>query len=200
MSVNKVLLIRHGETDYNRDRRLQGDLPVPLNADGRLQAEALGLYLKQEPTDAIFASPLARAYETAQIVGKSLNLKPQADPRLQEITFGCFQGLTYNQIQNDHKNEYRMWNSGDMTYCVPDGESRRSVQHRMTSAWDELISHPDYQTIAIVSHGAAIKILLRYLFYYLPDKTVHNTSITSLSRYEKVWELESFAETPHLNN
>lgn len=200
MSVKKVFLIRHGETDYNRDGRLQGAMPVPLNDHGRLQAQALGLHLKRHSIDAIYTSPLPRAYETAELMAQILNVPLLDDTRLQEIGFGQFEGLPYTKIKVQYANEYRMWNSGDMLYAVPGGEARRSVQLRMTEAWDDVTTRNDFETIALVSHGAAIKILLRHMFYRAPSDVVRNTSVTTLSRFHDVWEIESYAQTPHLND
>lgn len=199
MTVQKVFLIRHGETDFNRDHRLQGTLPVPLNDKGRLQAEALGLYLKHHSIDALFSSPLNRARQTADLIGQALNLAVQDEPRMGEIAFGKYEGLTLEQRKTQYPDEDRMWKSGDMSYIVPEGESRRSVQKRMAAAWEDLTSNTDYQTIVLVSHGSALKILLRYMYHYLPDKSLNNTSITTLSRFNQIWEIESFAETPHLS-
>ena len=198
MSVKKVYLIRHGETDYNRDHRLQGVLPVPLNDKGRLQAEALGQYLKVQKIDAIFSSHLSRAKQTADIVGRALNLSVSEEPLLGEIAFGIFEGLTFSEIQATYPDAYRMWDSGDMSYVVPDGESRQSAQKRMSKAWDDITAMTDYETIVMMTHGSAMKILLRYMYYRIPDKYFENTSITTLIRFQQVWEIESIAETPHL--
>jgi broad specificity phosphatase PhoE len=201
MSVQKVFLIRHGETDFNRNHRLQGSMPVPLNANGHLQAEALGLYLKHHPIDALFSSPLTRARQTADLIGQALNLAVQDEPRMGEIAFGDkFEGLTMPDIKEKYPDEYRMWKSGDLSYVVPNGESRHSVQKRMTDAWEDLTSNTDYETIALVSHGSALKIFLRSMFHYLPTSKINNTSITTLSRFNRVWEIEAFAETPHLTD
>jgi len=198
MSVKKVYLIRHGETDYNRDGRLQGTMPVPLNYSGRLQAQALGLYLKQQAIEAIFSSPLSRARETADLIGQVINIPIQDDSRLAEIAFGKFEGLTHPQIKQQYEDEYRMWRSGDMEYVVPDGESRRAVQQRMAQAWGDITARNEFNTVAIVSHGSALKILLKHLFYKLPADMIANTSATTLTRYQHIWEIEAFAETPHL--
>jgi len=131
MTIQKVLLIRHGETDYNREHRLQGALPVPLNANGILQAEALGSYLKRHEIETIFSSPMIRARQTADIIANALHVTVQEEPRIQEIMFGKFEGLLPSEIDSTYPEENRMWKSGDMSYTAPDGESRRSVQKRM---------------------------------------------------------------------
>lgn len=200
MTIQKVLLIRHGETDYNREHRLQGALPVPLNANGILQAEALGSYLKRHEIETIFSSPMIRARQTADIIANALHVTVQEEPRIQEIMFGKFEGLLPSEIDSTYPEENRMWKSGDMSYTAPDGESRRTVQKRMAEAWDDLSNRDGYETIALVSHGSALRIIMRYLFHYVPKQSIVNTSVTTLVRFNKVWEIESFAETPHLND
>jgi broad specificity phosphatase PhoE len=200
MTLQKVFLIRHGETDYNREHRLQGALPVPLNDNGRSQAKALGLYLKNHDIEAIFSSPMIRARQTADIISQALNVTVQEESRIQEIAFGKFEGMLPNETEAEYPDEYRMWKSGDMSYTVPDGESRRAVQKRMAQAWDELTTSDAYETIALISHGSALRIIMRYLFHYVPTETIENTSLTTLSRFDEVWEIESFAEKRHLND
>lgn len=200
MAVKKVILIRHGETDYNRDRRLQGALPVPLNKNGRLQAEALGDVLCHYSIDAIFSSSLLRAQQTAELIAQQIEKPVHLDPRLHEVLLGKFQGLTMTQVKQQFPEEYRMWRSGDMTYAIPEGESRLMVQKRMAMAWQEIVASDQYKTVAMISHGSALKILLRHLFYYLFEIKMSNTAITILSRYQHAWEVESLAITPHLNN
>lgn len=175
-------------------------MPVPLNDNGRLQAQALGLYLKRLPIDVIYTSPLPRARQTADLIGEVVNVSIEDDARLQEIDFGQFAGLTLNERKNKFPDEHRMWDSGDMSYTVPAGESRFDVQRRITQAWDEITTKNGHDTVALVSHGAALKILLKQLFYRLPNKVLVNTSVTTLTCFGQVWEIESFAETPHLND
>ena len=198
MRVKKVLLIRHGQTDFNRQHRLQGVMSVPLNQQGRTQAKALAQHLKSQPIDAIFTSPLPRAKETAQIIGNVLKQPVQCDARIREIAFGCFEGLTYAQAKQQHPQAHRMWDSGYIDYKVPGGESRGDVQRRMMAAWTEVTSSPDMETVVMVTHGSAIKILLGTLYAQLPDTPLMNTSITTLERWRTVWEITSYAARPHL--
>ena len=196
--VRKILLIRHGQTDFNRERRLQGGLPVPLNAHGRAQARALAQYLQPLSIDRIHASPLARADETAQIVGAALQRTVHHDPRLREIGFGLFEGLTYAQAKARHPQVHRLWQGGYMRYRVPGGESRRDVQRRMHAAWADAAALPDAAAVALVSHGSAIKLLLAHLYARLPDRHLPNTSITTLERDGEVWHITGYGITPHL--
>ena len=198
MSANKVLLIRHGQTDFNLERRLQGALPVTLNDCGRAQSRALAQQLKSAAIDAIFASPRPRALETAQIIGEALQQPIMADERLAEIGFGDFEGYTFAEVQERFPEAYRKWEAGYRPYRVPNGESRMDVQRRMQAAWDDIVHRPGLETVAIVSHSSAMIIMLASMFAQLPDKPMRNTSVTTLERYRDIWEIASYTEAAHL--
>ena len=197
MSVKKVFFIRHGRTDFNIERRLQGALPVPLNDCGRSQSRALANYLRSVPIDALYASPRPRALETAQILGAVLGHRARADERLAEIAFGDFEGHTFAEVEALYPNAYRKWESGYRPYRVPGGESRLDVQRRMQAAWDDITGAADLETVAIVGHSSAMMILLASMFAQLPDKAMKNTSMTTLERFEDIWRISAFAELPH---
>ena len=199
MSVKKVLFIRHGQTDFNRERRLQGAMPVPLNECGRSQSRSLAEYLKTVRIDAIYASPRSRALETAQIVGELLRQPVRQDERLAEIAFGDFEGHTFAEVEARFPLAYRKWESGYRPYQVPGGESRLDVQRRMQAAWDEITSKSDMETVALVGHSSAMMIWLASMFAQLPDKPMKNTSITTLERFEDIWQISAFAEMPREN-
>lgn len=198
MSANKVLMIRHGQTDFNLEHRLQGALPVTLNDCGRAQSRAVAQELKSATIDAIFASPRPRALETAQIIGVFLRQPITTDERLAEIAFGDFEGHTFAEVKERFPEAYRKWESGYRPYRVPNGESRLDVQRRMRAAWDEIVSRPGLETVAIVSHSSAMIIMLAAMFAHLPGKPMRNTAITTLKRYHNIWEIVAYAEAPHL--
>ena len=200
MSVEKVLLIRHGETDFNRERRLQGVMEIPLNERGREQAAAVANYLKDIPIDALYTSPILRARETAEIIGNVIGMPPSDDERLREIEFGVFEGLTFAEIKQRFPTAHRNWTTGYLAYNVPQGESRRVVQGRMRAAWEDLTAHSDHKTVALVSHGSAIAIFLGSLYALLPDSSIKNTSITTLEYREPIWEIAGYAQTPHMGS
>ena len=198
MSANKVLLIRHGQTAFNTESRLQGALPVPLNDCGRTQSYAVAQQLRSTPIDAIYSSPRLRASETARIIAEVLGKPIKEDERLAEIAFGDFESHTFTEVQKRYPVAYRMWASGYRPYRVPNGESRLDVQRRMLAAWNDIISAPDLGTVVIVSHSSAMMIMLASMFAQLPDKPMKNTSVTTLKKYRNIWEIAAFAEAPHL--
>ncbi|MYE27027.1 MAG: histidine phosphatase family protein [Chloroflexi bacterium] len=197
MSVRRVLFIRHGQTDFNRERRLQGAMPVPLNECGRSQSRSLAEYLNAVPIDAIYSSPRSRALETAQIIGEILGQTVRQDERLAEIAFGDFEGHTFAEVEARFPVAFRKWQSGFRPYRVPGGESRLDVQRRMQAAWDDITSKSELETVALVGHSSAMMILLASMFAQLPDKPMKNTSITTLERFEDIWQISAFAEMPH---
>ncbi len=199
MSVEKVLLIRHGETNFNRERRLQGVMEIPLNERGRDQAASVARYLKGLSIDALYTSPILRAQETAEIIGNLIGLPPRSDKRLREIEFGIFEGLTFGEVERRFPAAHRNWTTGYLAYRAPQGESRRDVQRRMRAAWDDMTANSDHKSIALVSHGSAIAIFLGSLYATLPGTSIKNTSITTLKRRDNIWEILGFAQTPHMN-
>lgn len=199
MSVEKVLLIRHGETDFNRERRLQGVMENPLNERGRAQAASVARYLQGLSIDALYTSPILRAQETAEIIGNLIGLPARADERLREIEFGIFEGFTFAEVERRFPAAHHNWTTGYLAYRAPQGESRQDVQRRMRAAWDDLTARPDCKSIALVTHGSAIAIFLGSMYALLPDTSIKNTSITSLQRREDIWEILGFAQLPHMN-
>lgn len=155
--------VRHGESSFNAEGRVQGQLDVPLSEHGRRQSEAVARALAVEPVDAVYTSPLRRARETAEMVGAKLGLPVQADPRLVEIHAGVFQGLRWPEITERYPEAAARWKAGDPDFVVPEGESRRSLMTRGHAAF-EAIRAGDQHRVLVVAHGgliaAAFKALL----------------------------------------
>lgn len=198
MAVETLLFIRHGQTDYNKQSRLQGALPVPLNDEGLAQARSLAMVFADYGIGAIYASPMPRAMQTAQILAERLGQMPVQDARLGEIAFGCFEGMTMAEAAAQYPEASRRWHSGFLAYRVPGGESRLDVQRRMRAAWDDILQADAASTVAVIGHGSAIAIFLGSLFAVLPDTKLPNTSITTLKRRGDIWEITGYGETPHL--
>jgi broad specificity phosphatase PhoE len=126
MPVNRVLLIRHGQTDWNTQHRWQGHAPTSLNAAGHAQARALGEYLRDQSIGGIWSSDLSRAMQTAQAVAAYQNLTPIPEARLRELDVGVFQALFPDELAELYPDELAAWRSADLDYAPPRGESRRS--------------------------------------------------------------------------
>ncbi len=200
--VKRVLLIRHGQTDWNIDGRWQGALPVALNAEGFAQARLLAKHLRHQPIGSIVTSDLPRALETATTIGDALGLQPRIDSRWQEFNLGIFQGHTREQMMATFPREWEAFNADYWDYCVPQGESRRNFQARLFAAWQDMIANTHVTEILAVSHGGAIKMLLLKLFpdaAELNNQRIENTSITTLEREGDKWHLVDVASVLHLS-
>lgn len=146
--------MRHGETDWNLNRRLQGHADRPLNETGREQARGLAADLAEEPLEAVYSSDLSRASETARIVAEARGLAVTTLPELRERHFGSWEGLTDEEIHE------RFPEAADGV--LGDGESRDELDRRVLAALDRIADeHPD-GTVLVVSHGGPLRAVLRH--------------------------------------
>jgi broad specificity phosphatase PhoE len=153
----RLILVRHGESIWNIMGRYQGQTDVPLSAVGRVQAGRVAHRLASERIDAVYASDLSRARDTAEIIGRRLGMPVTGVSGLREIHLGVWQGLSYEVVRNRHFHER------DPTPCYPvdvppsGGESLRDVQMRVTVAVEEIVRRHPCRTCVIVTHGACLK-------------------------------------------
>jgi probable phosphoglycerate mutase len=165
--VTKIHLVRHAETDWNRELRWQGQSDVPLNARGREQARALGASLTGAPLAAIYSSDLRRAAETAEIVAEQLRLPLRVDPRLREIDVGSWQGLTLTQLRVRVPEAVARWEqNGERGW--EEGESHEDMFARVVDAIRSIADRHRNEEVLVVSHGGpigALKVLAAGLDY-----------------------------------
>jgi probable phosphoglycerate mutase len=159
MAPTTILLVRHGETDWNRDQRVQGQSDPPLNELGREQSRELAATLAGERVDAIYASDLRRARETAEILAAELGLPVVVDPDLRELDFGDWEGSTIDELTAQFPDAVERWRSGDE---VPwdGGETREAMAERVRSAVRRLAAIHDGGRILLVAHGGPVRVLL----------------------------------------
>ena len=152
-----LVLLRHGQTAWNREDRAQGHADVPLDDTGRDQASRAAAVLADAGATALWSSDLARARESAEIIGAACDLVPVLDKRLREFDIGVRSGLTWTEFGERHPREYTAWLAGE-SIPVPGEESEDEVEHRMGEVLREcLTSLADGDTAIVVSHGASIK-------------------------------------------
>ncbi len=167
-----LIVVRHGETDWNRIRRLQGHTDIPLNATGVAQAERLAVALSGEPITAIHASDLARAVATAAPIAARLSLPVSRDPRLRERHYGVLEGLTFPEIAEQMPDEAERLRSRDAGHTIAGGESQRTFHRRVvdavaaialaaTAAHERADATP---TLLLVTHGGVLDMLYRTAF------------------------------------
>lgn len=200
----KLLLVRHGETDWNLARRYQGQSAVSLNQKGVQQAEQLASRLSHEKIDAVYSSDSPRALETATQV---LNLQGQApalqkDARWQEICFGAWDGLTYEEVEAKWKHEVTAWYADPVNSSPPGGETMLQMSKRLQSAWNDLKSNHEDDTVLIVTHGGVIQILLCMLLGVELNRywqfRVAQASLTVIQLYAEAAILDLFNDVSHL--
>lgn len=197
----RILLIRHGQTDWNQDGRWQGVLPIGLNAEGRQQAKRLAQHLRERPIAQIISSDLPRAFETAQAVADVHGLTVQSDERWREFNLGIFQALTRDEIIDRYPTEWETFRTRYWDYVLPNGESRSMLRQRVYEAFESLATSHQGPEIVVLSHGGALKTLLISLFEEDPSlHNIHleNTSITIVERNHTSWKLVELAAIPHL--
>jgi probable phosphoglycerate mutase len=155
------VLLRHGETAWNAETRIQGQLDVTLNDRGRWQAGRLALALAGEAFDAIYSSDLARAHATAQAVAAAQGLAVQADTALRERGFGRFEGLTYAEIEERFPEEAQRWRRREAGFGPGGGEPLAAFYERSVAAVTRCAARHPGQSIAVVAHGGVLDCLHR---------------------------------------
>ena len=155
--MTKLLLVRHGETDWNRDGRWQGGSDTRLNDVGREQARALAQQLDGE-IDVLYSSDLARARETAEIVAAKLGLEVRLDPRLRERGFGSWEGLTTTEIEERFADAHRRWLAGEGA-GADDAEAFEDFSARVEDFLSDVLRLHPGEEVLVVSHGGSIRVI-----------------------------------------
>jgi len=168
--VTRLLLIRHGETEWNLDSRYQGHSDIPLNTTGRRQAAALARRLAGEPLAAIYSSDLCRARATAEAVAAPHGLPVHTDARLREIGFGQWEGLTRAEIEKRYAEALALWYRDPANVRPPDGETVTEVAARLRAAVRDIAARHDGATVALVGHGGAFQVCLCVLLGVEPAR------------------------------
>jgi len=178
----RVILVRHGETQWNKDRRYQGHSDVALNDIGRAQAGKVARRLRSEKVDAVYASDLSRAYQTAEVIAREHGLPVEKVPGLREIHFGDWEGLSREELTEQFGEAYARWQAEPLTTRAPGGESFEDVQVRALAALEAIVArHADGETLVIVAHGGAIcSILCHYLQCEFWECLLGNTGFSVL--------------------
>jgi len=200
MAVERIIFIRPGETDWNKQERWQGWVATPLNAHGREQAEALARFLRTIGMSALYTSDLRRAVQTAEILSRVGEFDTIPDERLRERSIGDWQGLTLDEMRSWYADEYAAMLKDADTYRVPGGESREDVRVRMKAAFEDVLKQERGETVGILTHTTALKVLMEDLFPGYNPLTVNlgNTSVTTMRRRDDGWKLIAVDDCLHL--
>lgn len=155
-----LILIRHGETDWNRTGRCQGVSDIVLNQNGRKQVRELANSLRNEKISAIYSSDLKRAYETARQIASHHRLPVKVDADLREMNQGEFEGLEFEEIKERYAHILKKWREDPEKLVLPKGESLSQVQERVWEYFEKVLKKHEGETIVMVSHNLAIVTLL----------------------------------------
>lgn len=162
MQATRIIAVRHGETTWNVDGRIQGQLDIPLNDKGRWQAERLARALAaSERAAAIYSSDLLRAWDTARAVADSMRLQQTDAPGLRERGFGSYEGKTFPDLEANHPQETARWRRRDPDWAPPGGESLQAFRKRVLDATDELARRHIGEQIILVAHGGVLDVMYR---------------------------------------
>jgi broad specificity phosphatase PhoE len=180
--VTQLVLVRHGQTQWNREGRWQGQADPPLNATGRRQARQVAQALSGARPEQLYSSDLRRALETAAIVGAELGLTVIPEPRLREIDLGRWQGMLAADIKAEGPDEFQRWHDSPLTTRPPDGEDVRTMAERVLQAVSEIaLRHPG-QRVAIVAHELPIAVVLAHV------RSVDLAQLRDLSPATGTWQ------------
>jgi len=200
--VTRFIVVRHGETRWNAEARIQGHGDSELTPAGRAQAEALAERLARERFDLLVSSDLARAHETARIIGARTGHAVVLDARLRERNFGVGEGLTYGELDHEYPEVFSHVRETDPDYVIPGGESRRQLHERVGAAFVALAREHEGRRVAVVAHGGVLATLYRRI-HGLGITTPHpipipNASYSSLAFDGITWVVEVWGDTAHL--
>jgi probable phosphoglycerate mutase len=161
MQATRIIALRHGETAWNVDARIQGSLDIDLNDTGRWQARRAAQALASEEIGAIYSSDLLRAWETARTIADATGQTAQAAKSLRERGFGVFEGKTFPQIETLWPEQAQCWRKRDPHWKPEGGESLQELQRRINDAITELAQRHLGEQIVLVAHGGVLDVLYR---------------------------------------
>ena len=200
--MTELILIRHGETDWNRELRFQGQIDVPLNDTGHAQAQRVATQLAGESVQHLVSSDLLRARQTAMPAAQRLGLQAVNDLALREQNFGVVDGMRGEDIQTLYPQAWRDWTAFDADFAFDGGESTRSFHSRVMTALSHLADTRRGQRLLVVTHGGVLDMVYRTalgLSLSGPRQSViPNGAINRVRVVDERVEIVSWAETEHL--
>lgn len=202
--ATRILAIRHGETAWNVDGRIQGQLDVPLNESGRRQVRRLARAVAEDDIAAVYSSDLQRALETAQAVAGARGDAIVTDVGLRERGFGEFEGLSYTEINARWPEMGERWRRRDPSFGAPGGETLSDFYARSIAAATRIAARHPGQTIALVSHGGVMDCLYRAASRVALDAPrswqLGNAAINRLLYTPQGFTLVGWSDTCHLDD
>ena len=202
MSHTKIVLVRHGETRWNVEQRIQGQGDSPLTDAGIEQARAIGRRLAREHFDRLVASDLGRTMQTAGEIAALTGHAVVADARLRERHFGAGEGLTYGEIDARYPGAFSRVREVDPDFAIPGGESRRQFHARVVAALEHLAQEHRGEALVVVTHGGVLATLYRHVHgidLSVPHAVpILNASYNALTHDGLAFRIDAWADIDHL--
>lgn len=201
--MTKLILVRHGSTEWNEKKLMQGKTDIPLSQEGKKQAIKLRKRFQDEQLDVIYSSELRRAKQTAKEVAKEHEIKVIEHPFLNEVSYGAWEGITYEEVKKRFPEEVTRRGKDKFSYAPPKGgESPKSLQKRLINFMKEIVKKYGGQTILVVCHNGVKRMLLGTLLGWSEKKIMetrlNNTSVSILHVEKSRSKMELFNCTKHL--
>ena len=201
MKETEIILIRHGETEWNSQQRMQGHSNSDLSSIGQAQIQALGQWMKNAPFDHIYSSDSLRAKQTAEAITQFSGHELKIDLRLREKNLGVFEGLTSEEARERHPEVFRLFKTAGSKYVIDEGESTQQLQDRALEIVEEIrIKHPE-ERVLLVTHGGFIRVVMKHslgLSLETPTRfLIRNTGVFRLV-WEDKWIVSQMGGVSHL--
>ena len=202
MTITRVIAVRHGQTEWNVQARIQGQGDSALTPDGIAQARAIAARLAREKFDALVSSDLGRASATASAIADRCGKSIVLDARLRERHFGVGEGMTYDEVDRAYPGAFARIRAVDPDFVIPGGESRRQFHDRVVDAMDSLVQAHEGRTLVVVTHGGVLATFFRHV-HAIPLDVAHPIAITNASynvlRHDGArWAVETWSDNAHL--
>jgi len=201
--MTRLIVVRHGQTHWNVEARIQGQGDSLLTDEGIAQAEAIAARLAGEPIDAVVATDLGRALETARRIVRRTGHAIATDRRLRERAFGHGEGMTYDEVDRAYPGAFARVRDVDPDFVIPGGESRRQFHERVREAFDAIAAEHAGKTVLVVTHGGVLATFYRHI-HGIDLGVAHPIAITNASynvlRHEAGrWSIETWSDSAHLD-
>jgi probable phosphoglycerate mutase len=201
--ATQVCLVRHGETAWNAEGRVQGQLDIPLSDVGLAQARAVAAVLGNESFSAIYSSDLARVRQTAQPSAERLGLPVSLDPALRERHYGVFQGMTYSEAKERLPEDYARFRAKDPDFAFTSGESLARFNERALACMESLVEKHAGEKLLVFTHGGVLEMIYRHAtgrgLSSTRDFEIPNAAINRIEAGAQGWRVRAWADIAHLS-
>jgi probable phosphoglycerate mutase len=200
--TTRLCIVRHGETAWNAEHRVQGQLDVPLNAVGLAQAHAAAKVLSREKFDAIYSSDLSRARQTAAPTAALLSMEVALDPALRERHYGIFERLTYAEVKIRFPQDYARFEAREPDYNFQTGESLKDFSARSIAVISRIAKQHEGQSVLVFTHGGVLDKLYRFVtglpLTAFREFGIPNAGLNRIELTPSGWQIRSWADIAHL--